>query len=62
MAQWFNDSPCLCGSSGPICGLVQWTKEMLLLQLWCRLMLRLGFDPGNVHMPRGDLKILLQEG
>ena len=36
---------CLCGSLGSIPGPVQWLKDPVLLQLWCRLQLWLGFDP-----------------
>ena len=34
--------------------MVQWVKDLLLLQLWCRspLWLRLDPWPGNLHMPR----------
>ena len=33
--------------------MVQQVKDLVLLQLWCRLQLRLGFIPwlGNLHMP-----------
>ena len=32
---------------------VQWVKDLVLLQLWLRLQLQLGFDPWprNFHMP-----------
>ena len=32
--------------------MVQWVKDLVLLQLWCWLQLRLRFDPwpGNFHM------------
>ena len=36
---------CLCGSLGSIPGTVQWLKNPVLPQLWCRLQLWLGFDP-----------------
>jgi len=39
---WVNDPACLCGSSGSIPGLVQWVKDIVLLQLWRRLQLWLG--------------------
>ena len=34
--------------------IVQWVKDPVLLQLWCRLQLRLKFNPwpGNFHIPR----------
>ena len=45
MAQWVNDSACLCGDASSIPGLVQWVKDLALMQLWCRLKLGLRFDP-----------------
>ena len=31
----------------------KWVKDLVLLQLWCRSKMQLGFDPwpGNFHMP-----------
>ena len=33
--------------------MAQWVKDLVLLQLWCRLQLWLEFDPWprNIHMP-----------
>ena len=52
MAQSVNYLACLCGDTGSIPTLVQWVKDLALLQLWHRLHLQLGFDPlpGNFHM------------
>ena len=51
-----QDKQCLCSSRnmGLIQSLAQWVKDPVLLQLWCRLQLRLGFYPwpGN-SMCRG---------
>ena len=43
VAQWINDPAYLCEGAGPIPGPVQWVK--VLLQLWHKLQLWLGFDP-----------------
>ena len=42
-----------CWVTGSIPGLAQWVKDLVLLQLWHRLKLWLGFYPwpGNFHMP-----------
>ena len=45
MAQQVMDLVCLCSGEGLIPGPVQWVKDPVLLQLWCRLQLQLGFDP-----------------
>ena len=52
MAQSVNYLACLCGDTGSIPTLVQWVKDLALLQLWHRLHLQLGFDPlpGNFYM------------
>ena len=52
VVQWVTDPACLCGGDSSIPGLVQWVKDPVLLQLWWRSQLRLGFSPwsGNVHM------------
>ena len=42
---WVNDLACLCGGAGSIPRLVQWVKDLALLQLWHRLQLWLGFSP-----------------
>ena len=44
---------CLCNSVASIPGPVQWVEDQGLLQLRCKLKLRLGFDPWprNFHMP-----------
>ena len=59
-AQWVNDPASLCGIAGwfnpwP----AQWVKDpSLLLQLWHRLQLQLGFSPWprNFHMPQVSKK------
>ena len=58
VAQWVNDPACLCQGAGLSPGLTKWVKDSALLQLWCRLQLRLGFDPwpGNLHMLQVQLK------
>lgn len=43
VAQGINDPAYLCEGAGPIPGPVQWVK--VLLQLWHKLQLWLGFDP-----------------
>ena len=49
------DRRCLCSSrdAGSNPGPAQWVKDPLMLQLWCRWQLRLGFDPlpGNSTCP-----------
>ena len=52
MVQWVNDPACFCGIASSIPSLVQWVKDLALLQLWCRPQRRLGFDPWpeNFHM------------
>ena len=52
VGQWVNIQHCLWGGSGSTPGLVQWVKDLVLLQLWRRSQLGLGFDPwpGNFHM------------
>ena len=49
---WVNDLAWLCGGTGMMPSLVQWVKNPMLLQLWHRSQLWLGFDPwpGNFHM------------
>ena len=44
----------LSGSVGSISYLMQWIKDLTLLQLWCRSQPWLGFKPWpkNFHMPR----------
>ena len=37
VAQWVNDPAYLCVGSGWIPGLAQWIKDLVLLQLWCRV-------------------------
>ena len=56
--QWVNGLACLCGGTRSILGLVQWIKNLELLQLWHRSHLWLGFDPWprNFHVPRRQLK------
>ena len=67
MAKWVNNLACLCEGSGSIPRQAQWIKDLVLVQLWCRLQLWLGFDPwpGNVHMPwvwpKKKKKISIQE-
>ena len=39
VAQWVNDSTCLCGGTGSSPGVAQWIKDPALLQLWQRLQL-----------------------
>ena len=58
MPQWVNDLAHLCGIAGLIPGLAQWAKDPVLLKLWCRLQMRLRFDPwlGNFHMLLVQLK------
>ena len=49
---------CLEGSEDLILGPVQWVKDSVLLQLWCRsqLQLRLNPWPRNFHTPRARPK------
>ena len=58
MVQRVNDPARLCGGAGHSLGLAQWVKYLVLLQLWCRSQLWLGFDfcPRNFHMPQGVAK------
>ena len=58
VAQWVNDLACLCGGMGLIPSPVWWGKGPVLLQLWHRSQMWLGFAlwPGNFHMPLGQLK------
>ena len=51
--QWVNDLACLCGGTSSIPGSAQRVKEPVLLQLWYRSQLWLGFSPWprNFHMP-----------
>ena len=53
-----NDLASLCGVAGCIPSRVQWVKDLLLLRLWHRLRLRLGFSPWprNSHILWGWLK------
>ena len=41
-----------CSGTGSIPSPVQWVKDLVLLELWCRLQLQLGFNPwpSNFHM------------
>ena len=45
MVQWINDQ--LISVEAPVGSLVPdgWVKDLVLLQLWCRLQLQFGFDP-----------------
>lgn len=45
---------CPCGGLGSITSLVQWVKDLVLLQLWHILQLQLRFDPWprHFHMPQ----------
>jgi len=45
VAQWVDDSACLCGGVGLIPGPVQWVKDPAMLQLQHRSQLWFGFDP-----------------
>ena len=45
VVQWVNDLACVCGGTGSIPGLVQWAKDMVLLQVQHRFQLQLGFSP-----------------
>ena len=58
VVQWVNDLACLCGGTGSTPSLAQWVKDLVLLQLWYRLQMWLGFNswPGNFHMLWGWLR------
>lgn len=57
---WRAGSPsgCLCGGTGLIPGLVQWARELALLQLRHRSQLQPGFSPWHrtLHRPLGGPK------
>lgn len=45
---------CFCGGMSLNPSQAQWIKDLVLLQLWHRLQLQLGFNPqpGNFHVPQ----------
>ena len=45
VVQWVNDLASLCGGTGSDPNPVQWIKDPVLLQLWCRSQLQLRFSP-----------------
>lgn len=45
VAQWVKVQHCLCCCEGSILGQVQWVKDQVLLQLWHRFQLWIGYDP-----------------
>ena len=59
VARWIKGPICRdsgsCGGMDLIPGLVQWVKDLALLQLWCRLQLHLCFNPWprNFHKLQG---------
>ena len=56
MVQWVNDPAYLCGGTSLIPGWVQCIKNPVLVHLWCRSQLQLGFSPwpGNFRMLGGS--------
>ena len=44
VTQWVNDPACLCRSASLITSPARWVKDQVLLQLWHRLQLQLGFN------------------
>ena len=58
LMQQVNDLACLCGGASLIPSPAQWVKDLVLLQLWRRSQLQLGFSscPGNFHVLQVWLK------
>ena len=45
VAQWVNDSACLCEGPSSTPGPASWVKDLVLLELWHRLQMQLAFHP-----------------